>query len=479
MNLVIIVSDTFRWDHIGAYGNDWIRTPHLDALAAESALFLDAYAEALPTVPARRVIMTGRQCFPFAYRPQKGDSIQQLGWHPLYDEDVTLSEHLSEHGYHTALFNDVYHLMKPGKNFHRGFSQWFWIRGQEDDPYALPDPAQVETLLNQVLCGRPFHANDHWIIRHLMLRQNWESDADTVVAQTMRGAADWVRSYTLDKPFYLHVEVFDPHEPWDPPAEFAQVYEPGYGDRLDGCLAPIHVDGLADATLANVRAAYAGEATLVDKWTGHLLDALRETGRMDDTLVVFTSDHGCMLGEQGEIHKGFDRLRNQCTRLPLLVRHPGGDGAGERVSGFCQHQDIMPTVLGRLGIAPPDRVLGRDLWAQVNGASDAPDYAVSAFGHCASIRTREWDLVTPWLALAPDSPLPGYRTPARRQLYDLTTDPEELTNVIDEHPEVARDLSERLAAHIERYTPLTDGVINAKSAEADALTFHALPGSDE
>ena len=70
MNLVLIVSDTFRWDYMGAYGNDWIRTPNLDALAAESALFLDAYAEALPTLPARRVIMTGRNCFPFQYRPQ-------------------------------------------------------------------------------------------------------------------------------------------------------------------------------------------------------------------------------------------------------------------------------------------------------------------------------------------------------------------------------------------------------------------------
>jgi arylsulfatase A-like enzyme len=95
---VIIVSDTYRWDYMGAYGNDWIHTPNLDALAAESALFTDAFAEGLPTINARRVIYTGRHIFPFQYRPQKSDQIQQHGWHPLYDEDVTLAEHLRDRG---------------------------------------------------------------------------------------------------------------------------------------------------------------------------------------------------------------------------------------------------------------------------------------------------------------------------------------------------------------------------------------------
>jgi len=477
MNIVIIVSDTFRWDYMGAYGNAWIRTPHLDALAGESALFLDAYAEALPTVPARRVLMTGRHCFPFYVRPQKGDQIQGLGWHALYEEDVTLAEHLQERGYHTALFNDVYHLMKPGKNFHRGFDQWFWIRGQEADPYALPDPKRVEHLADRVLCGREDLAGNEWVIRHLVLRDRWESDADTVVAQTMSQAAEWVRGYSLDKRFYLHVEVFDPHEPWDPPAEFAQAYEPGYGASLQGCIPPSRAEGLTEQELANVRAAYAGEVTLVDKWTGHLLDALRQAGRMEDTVVVFTSDHGCMLGEQGEIHKGFDRLRNQCTRLPLLIRHPKGEGAGERVRGFCQHQDIMPTVLGLLGEDSPERVTGRDIWGQVRGAGDAPDYAVSGFGPCACIRDAKWNLVSPWLAPGEARNYAGNEGTVKRQLYDLEADGEELRDVAEQHPDVVKELAGRLEEHIRRFLPLTDGTIGGKSTEAVEMTFHALPGT--
>ena len=118
MNLVIVVSDTLRWDYIGAYGNERVQTPNLDRLAAESAVFEDAYAEGLPTLPARRVLLTGRPIFPFKFIPQKSDMVQLPGWHPLFEEDVTLSECLrDQHEFICALVTDVYHMMKPNKNF--------------------------------------------------------------------------------------------------------------------------------------------------------------------------------------------------------------------------------------------------------------------------------------------------------------------------------------------------------------------------
>jgi len=477
VNLVIIVTDTFRWDYMGAYGNDWIHTPNLDALAAESALFLDAFAEGLPTINARRVLYTGRHIFPFQYRPQKSDHIQQHGWHPLYDEDVTLAEHLRDRGYFTALFNDVYHLMKPGKNFHRGFRQWAWIRGHEGDPLILPDKSKVADLLEKVAPGRDL-PDDAWIIQHLLLRRQWQSDADTVVGQTMSRAARWVRDYTLDRPFYLHVEVFDPHEPWDPPAEYARRYDPDYGDSLAGCMAPGTTDRLSDEEFARVRAAYAGEVTLVDRWTGHLLDALRETGRMDDTLVIFTSDHGCMMGEQGQIHKGTERLRNQVTQLPLLIRHPQGEAAGERVPGFCQHQDIMPTALEVLGEPVPDRVLGRSVWPQALGGDGAPDYVVSGFCFHACIRTAKWNFVRPWFKSTTTTVEEGRlfgSVNMGEELYDLEADPEELANVVEQHPDVAKDLSKRLDEHIERMRPLTNGTLQGEAEIGAQMTFDGLP----
>jgi arylsulfatase A-like enzyme len=477
VNLVIIVSDTFRWDYVGAYGNEWIQTPNLDALAAESALFSDAFGEGLPTINARRVLYTGRPIFPSQYRPQKSDDIQQHGWHPLYDEDITLAEHLSSRGYWTALFNDVYHLMKAGKNFHRGFRQWFWTRGQEGDAYALPDKRQIEELLERMAPEREI-PDDAWIIRHLMLRRQWQKDSDTVVARTMSRAAEWVRDYTLERPFYLHVETFDPHEPWDPPAEFARRYDPDYGDSLAGCAAPGSTDGLSRNGFSKIRAAYAGEVTLVDKWIGHLLEALRETGRMDDTLLVFTSDHGCMMGEQGQIHKGSDRLRNQVTQVPLLVRHPHGEAAGEHVAGFCQHQDVMPTALDILGEPVPDRVLGRSLWPQALGRGGAPDYVVSGFCFHSCIRTPKWNFIRPWFKPETTNVEGGRLLGSlnmAQELYDLETDPEELDDVVASHPEVAEDLSKRLDAHIERMRPLTNGRLQGEAEIGAQMTFDGLP----
>jgi len=472
MNLLVIVADTLRWDYLGCYGNLWIETPHLDRLASESALFLDAFAEGLPTIPARRVLMTGRNIVPFAYRPQAGDQVQLHGWHPLFDEDVTLAEHLREHDFVSAFFNDVYHMMKPGKNFHRGFDHWSWIRGQEGDPWALRDSSLVRRELRRASYDRDIDPRA-WVIQHLVNRKAWRGEADTLVAETMRAAADWLRNYTLKNPFYVHVECFDPHEPWDPPLDYARKYRPKIkpDDILDGLIPPGRTEGMTRRQLDNCLAAYAGEVTLVDRWVGHLLDALREAGHDRDTLVVFTSDHGCMLGEQGELHKGQDRLRNQCTQLPLLMRHPRRLAAGKRVKGFVQHQDIMPTALSLMGIPSPKRCLGRNAWPLVEGRASGRREAVSAFGPYACIRTHKWNYVCPWTKLPK-----GWKP--RVDLYDLATDPQELTNLAADHREVARDLAARLEAILKRYAPLTTGSFQSLGKGEHPMSFDALPRFD-
>jgi len=469
MNLLIIVSDTFRWDYIGAYGNNWIETPNLDKLARESALFTDAYAEGLPTLPARRTLLTGRPVFPFRFRPQKDDLVQVDGWHPLFDEDITLAEHLRTQGYITAYVTDVYHVMKPGKNFHRGFDCWYWVRGQEGDPWALRDKARVAKWLEEAT-GRRVEQVDprSWVVQHLVNRKDWRDAGDTLVARVMKRAAEWLADYTLSEPFFLYVDCFDPHEPWDPPIEYARKYDPRYAG-FDGVVPPHSTEGLDQERISRIKAAYAGEVTLVDQWVGYLLNALEETGRMDETLVVFTSDHGTMMGEQGEIHKGSHRLRNQCTKVPLLIRHPGGEGAGTRVAGFVQHQDVMPTLLKMMNIPLPERVLGQDIWKLTGGAGSAREWVVSAFGAFASVRTKRWNYITPW-RLTPGKPELAYV-----QLYDLQSDPKELTNVIVDHPEVVGELRDLLTRYIKDNAPVTDGSFQSLAREIGDVSFDALP----
>src|SRR5215218_6988580 len=124
-NVILIIIDTLRKDHVGAYGNDWIKTPNLDALAKESLLFTRAHPEAMPTIPARRAIHTGMRTWP-APSPH-------FGWAPIPPEQRTLAEILSEEGYATFLVTDTY--VQFPMNFKRGFGVYYTIRGQENDHF--------------------------------------------------------------------------------------------------------------------------------------------------------------------------------------------------------------------------------------------------------------------------------------------------------------------------------------------------------
>jgi arylsulfatase A-like enzyme len=142
MNCVLIIVDSWRQDHCGCHGSDWIHTPNLDAFAAESLLFTRAYPESLPTLPVRRALHTGTRVYPFhGHSSQKGDFVGAPGWGPIDENLDTVAELLNAHGYRTAFITDTYHQFKPSKNFHRGFDEWRWIRGQEHDRYRSGPPA--------------------------------------------------------------------------------------------------------------------------------------------------------------------------------------------------------------------------------------------------------------------------------------------------------------------------------------------------
>ena len=490
MNLLVLVADTFRADYLGCYGNGWIKTPQLDKLAAEGVRFEDCYAEGLPTLPDRRVLYTGRRVFPFQILKQKSDMVAALpGWHPLFYEDVTLAEWLSERGYTTGLISDVYHQFKPGKNFHRGFHSWQWIRGQEADP-VVPTPKADIDVRNHCLPN----ANERMralTAQYLNNRAWWKGEADHYAAQVMRAAAQWLKVHAAKKrPWMLWVESFDPHEPWDAPKKFVDMYCPNHAGR-ELTFPPGLASAVSSDEFRRIKAHYAGECSHVDKWCGHVLDSLDALGLRDDTLVVFTSDHGCMMGEQGQIHKGEDRLRIQVTRTPLIIRHPDGakgarNEARQRleerkpigppypgadttpprkvVKGFVQHQDLMPTLLKLMGQPVPDRCNGEDFWPLVTGerTGGLRDTVVSGFGRYASVRTAEWNYQAAWF----NRDAPNTRKP---ELYDRRNDPEELVNVIENHPDVAQELEARLAETL-KDAAATSGVTDVGEAPA------AIPG---
>jgi arylsulfatase A-like enzyme len=467
LNVILLVSDTFRADNLAAYGSQWVETPNLNRLAEESVIFEDAYPEGMPTIPIRRTLYTGRRIVPTRYIFQH-EPVQLPGWHHLYNEDVTISEVLTEAGYATALIADLPHLQRPGRNFHRGYKYYEWVRGQEIDYYALAPRKQPDYLdlypadylerseLNRQFAKQPEQTFKDFLNQYTANRRRWRKDGESIVEITARNAVRWLKENHQEAPFFLHVEAFDPHEPWDPPQEFLEKYlkntqgpswpEPPYSNTV------VPPEGVK-----RLRVNYAGEASNVDYWFGKILETARELSLLDNTVVVFVSDHGALLGEQGQFVKGPERLRTQVTHVPLFVRLPKGQFAGRRVKGFAQLTDVFPTVLGRLNLKSPPRVTGQDLSPYIlEEKSNKRDHVVQAFGWIAAVRTPEWNYSAIWNR----EKYVGEYAP---QLYDTREDPQELKNVADQHPAVVKDLHAKLERYIASGWDVTGGSFAEKA----------------
>jgi arylsulfatase A-like enzyme len=469
LNLIVIVSDTFRHDNLGCYGEKWLEsleTPNLDRFAQHAVVFKDAYAELLPTIPLRRTLYTGRRGIPAYYFPQQ-EPVQLPGWHPLYYEDVTLSETLLEAGYLTALISDVYHQFKPGRNFQRGFHTYRWIRGQEFDdygtsPHALLDVGDI--VSSEYLARFP---DLHDLLSQYKANCNlWKQQGESLAQIVADTATGWLQQNFQQRPFYLHVELFDPHEPWDPPRRFLDRYLPDAAGP-SFLEPPYDTVPLPDHIQQRFRANYAGEVNCVDYWIGNLLNLIGELGLFESSVVVFMSDHGAMLGEHQQFLKGPDKLRGQVTHIPLLIRTPGKQHAGIKVPGFVQPPDVMPTLLHALGLKPPSRVTGTNLWPLVTGETRrARDEAVQTYGWVGAVRNHEWSYTEIWkpeanpekFHLYPAGPLTTYKP----QLYNLEKDPHELTDVADKYPDVARQMSAKMKEYISSGEGLTSGSFSSK-----------------
>jgi len=363
----------------------------------------------------------------------------------------------------------VPHLQRPDRSFHRGYDYYEWIRGQEIDNYGqaprkLADFSELfpADYLNRPELTKQFarqrnSAFQLFLNQYLANRKRWLQDGESIVEITSKKAIRWLNENHDQGPVFLHVEAFDPHEPWDPPKQFLEQYlkspgphswpEPPYSDT-----------GVPKEGVERLRANYAGEASAVDHWFGQILATVDELGLTDNTVVVFLADHGALLGEQGQFVKGPERLRRQVTHIPLLIRTPDKRFAAQRVPGFLQVPDVAPTILGRLGLKAPARFTGVDVWPKAPGAAATDrDHVVIAYSWIASVRTHEWNYSAVWNKAK-------YKGDYPPQLYDLKADPDELHNVIDKHPDVARALHAKIDAYIASGQNLTNGTFHSQEA---------------
>jgi arylsulfatase A-like enzyme len=448
-NVVVIVADTFRRDHLGAYGNPRIRTPHLDEFARSAAVFDHHVVSSFPTMPARADILTGTF------------SCTHMGWEPLPRHLQTLPELLSGAGYLTMGVVDTPFYIRNGFGYDRGFDDFVWVRGQGDDT-------------------RPHERAD--------TRGMWRSEEDRMVARTMTEAERWLERHH-DERFFLYVDTWDPHEPWDAPDYYTASYREGYGgEQIYPCYGKWDEAGLSRDDVDLGHATYCGEVTMVDFWIGRLLAKLDALGLRENTLVIFTSDHGFYFGEHGYFGKAewvhepeasvtedslvpgwlteswlltveWSPLYRELTNVPLIVRGPGLEPG--RRSAMTTAPDLAPTIMELTGLGgSPTTMTGESFLDVLAGTREEHrPFVVSSW----PLYLAEGKIVTavdskarriadymPLTVTTRDRSLILGGPDNEPELYDLAVDPGEQSNAWRELGDEGEALCERTLSFLER-----------------------------
>lgn len=349
MRCILILIDSLNRHDLPCYCPETARA-RADALGAfcrDSVQFDGHYVGSAPCMPARRDIFTGR--LNFLERP----------WGGLEPYDRTFVTELRRHGIFTHITTDHLHYFEiGGENYCQQFDTWNFERGQECDPWisrvrGVPGPSSYFGKING---------------HNLANRLGYSEEAEYPTPRTFASACQWLRENQDATDYFLMVEAFDPHEPFDTPQSYLKAYETAYaGPHFDWPSYRAREEE-TDEAIEHLQKKYAATLTMMDTWFGKLVQTMKDTGVYDDSLIIVTSDHGHMLGEHGFCGKGFMHMYDELARLPLLIRFPGGWHAGEHITALTQNIDLMPTILEFFGIESDAPIEGKSLYPLLNGS---------------------------------------------------------------------------------------------------------------
>lgn len=451
-NILWLCTDQQRFDTIRALGNGKINTPNIDRLCEDGVAYTRAYCQSPVCSPSRASFLTGR--YPRTTRcRQNGQQIPP--------DEILLPKMFADAGYRCGLAGKL-HLascseQKVEKRTDDGYHDFHWSHHPQPDwgeanAYQAWLHRQGKTW--EELYNQPPSGSDYW-----------KNGMPTEYNQTHWCAEEAISflQENKDRPWFFSFNCFAPHHPFDPPREFLENYHPAempLPKQREGELADkptfqqldsewahnspgeFHSGAMSDDDKREVCAAYYAMCEHIDYELGRILDALEESGQAENSIVIFMSDHGEMLGDHGIYFKG-PHFYEEALRVPLIMRWPGHFPAGRKVDGLVELVDLAPTLLEAAGIEIPEsRLQGKSLMPVLTGTQEGTnrdsvfcEYYNSwthgdAYG--TMLRTEKEKIVV-------------YHGTGQGEFYDLVRDPDEFDNRFNdtEYADRVRDMMHR------------------------------------
>ncbi len=463
-NILWICSDQQRFDTIHALGNDYVRTPVIDGLVEKGVAFQSAYAQSPICTPSRASFMTGRYCATHHQYKNGAESFP--------DQEILVSKLFADQGYFCGLIGKLHLSAAQGEVEKRPKNDGYHYFAWSQHPYPdVEDADYVQWLKNEKgIDPKPLYDK---------LEGSVGPGVDTEYHQTTWAAerAISVIREQRDTPWFLNINVFAPHPTFRPPEEYLERYDSSTlpypvfreGDiehqkkfrhldqQTNDAVNPYEIEAKEDTDISALpidqqasvppssydprymKACYYAEIELIDTQVGRIIEALRETGQLDNTIVIYMSDHGEMLGDHGLLFKGC-RFFDPLVHVPLIISWPERFRSGVRSKALVELIDLAPTLLEAVGQEVPYYMQGVSFLELLQGESDLDHHKGWVFS--------EYNETLPTAALYPDGretdrthstmhfdgryKVSIYHGHNLGEIYDLENDPDEFNDLWDE-----------------------------------------------
>ena len=444
-NILYLMADQCRGDCLGCAGNSVIKTSNLDSIAREGVIFTNAYSSTPTCTPARSAILTGLSPWHHGmlgygrvakkYPLELPQAIRDAGYYTFGIGKMHWFPQKSLHGFHGTLVDESGRVETEG--FISDYQRWF----KEKAPDLEPDATGI---------GWNDYRAKSYVLPEELHPTFWTSQM----------AVDFIEKYDKPMPFLLKVSFARPHSPYDPPSRFMDMYSEEsmqtphigkwadkYSEHAEPPPFTLWHGDLGTMQAKRSRRGYYGSVSFIDEQIGRILNALKQQGMYDNTLVIFFADHGDMLGDHHLWRKSY--AYEASAHIPMILRWPKGMGMNKRHGGRIlqpvELRDILPTFLDTAGAPIPEHWDGRSLLQLVRGDTDNWRPYIDLEHDVCYSKENHWNALTDghfkYIYHAYDG---------HEQLFDLKNDPGEINDLASDlsHRGTLENWRERLIEHL-------------------------------